>query len=317
MSRYLVTGGAGFIGSHLVERLLFSGHQVRVLDDLSTGSLNNIPPGVELIQGDVTDAEPVRQAMQEVVGCFHLAAIASVERSNREWVDTHRVNQTGAVRIFSAARAANPDAPIPVVYASSAAVYGDNPALPLSETTQPMPLTAYGADKLGCELHARVAGLVHRIPNVGLRFFNVYGSRQDPLSPYSGVISIFMQRARQKESLAIFGDGGQTRDFVFVTDVAEMLYRAMEQAHTGMGVFNVCTGTATSVRELAMQVNLLQGNAATTIYHPSRPGDIRFSLGNPARAEQVLGFRPATPLVEGLRILREWQTGTDGSACQA
>src|SRR6185437_16521969 len=194
MALYLVTGGAGFIGSHLTDALLKRGDQVRVLDNLSTGKWENLDSKATLIVGDIADAGTVARAMDGVDGCFHLAAVASVELGNRDWLGTHRANLTGAITIFDAARRARPDRTVPVVYASSAAVYGDNPNLPLAETAQTRPMSAYGADKLGCELHGRVAAHVHGVRTVGCRFFNVYGPRQDPGSPYSGVISIFFNR---------------------------------------------------------------------------------------------------------------------------
>ena len=224
MALYLVTGGCGFIGSHLVEDLLNRGHRVRILDDLSTGKRSNLPAGApsrqcELITGDVIDRELVERCFEGVDHCFHLAAVASVQRSNEDWSGTHRINLTGAINIFDAARRQR----VPVVYASSAAVYGDNADTPLQESAQLRPLTAYGADKLGCELHARVASLVHSVPTTGLRFFNVYGPRQCASSPYSGVISIFADRLTRAEPLVVFGDGEQTRDFIFVKDVVAFL----------------------------------------------------------------------------------------------
>lgn len=203
MGTYLVTGGCGFIGSHLVDALLGGGHEVRVVDDLSTGKRENLPDGVELFLGDVADGALMRRAMMDVDGCFHLAAVASVQRGNEDWLGTHRVNLTGAVTVFDLARNCRPSGPVPVVYASSAAVYGDNPALPLAEDAATRPLSAYGADKLGCELHARVAWLVHRVPNVGFRFFNVYGPRQDPKSPYSGVIAIFAGKVAARQQITV------------------------------------------------------------------------------------------------------------------
>ena len=183
MATYLVTGGCGFIGSHLCSALRSAGHGVRVLDDLSTGTEANLAPGADLVRGDVADAGAVREAMEGAAGCFHLAAIASVERGTRDWLGTHRANLSGTVAVFEAAARLGR---IPVVYASSAAVYGDCAALPLKEDAPTRPLSAYGADKLGCEQHARVAGVVHGIPTLGLRFFNVFGPRQDPLSPLFG-----------------------------------------------------------------------------------------------------------------------------------
>src|SRR5271156_2673049 len=251
MALYLVTGGAGFIGSHLVEALLARGDRVRVLDDLSTGKRENLGPAAELIVGDVADAACVAGAMQGVDGCFHLAAVASVELGNRDWLGTHPTNLTGAITVFDAARRGTADRTVPVGYGSSAAVYGDPPDLPLAETAATRPLSAYGADKLGCELHARVAAQVHGVRTAGCRFFNVYGPRQDPASPYSGVISIFFDRIGQGQGIIIFGDGGQTRDFVYVADVALALLGAMGQDSAGAHVFNVCTGKTTSLLELA------------------------------------------------------------------
>ncbi len=177
METYLVTGGCGFIGSHLAEALLGAGHRVRVLDDLSSGRLANLPQGAAFIQGDVTDPAAVRAALAGVNGCFHLAAIASVERGAQDWAGTHKANQTGTVMLLEAIRRSGRR--IPFVYASSAAVYGDCQSLPLTEASATRPLSAYGADKLGCELHARVASASFAIPTAGLRFFNVFGPRQD------------------------------------------------------------------------------------------------------------------------------------------
>ncbi|HYZ25110.1 MAG TPA: NAD-dependent epimerase/dehydratase family protein, partial [Rhodopila sp.] len=185
MSTYLVTGGAGFIGSHLCDALGARGDVVRVLDDLSTGKRENLRPEVELIVGDIADPLTAADAVAGIDGCFHLAAIASVEKGVTDWLGTHHANLTGTISIFDAIRRTGRG--IPVVYASSAAVYGDAATVPIAETEPCRPLSAYGADKYGSELHARVASHVHGIPTVGLRFFNVYGPRQDPASPYSGV----------------------------------------------------------------------------------------------------------------------------------
>lgn len=297
MPTYLVTGGCGFIGSHLADALLAEGHAVRILDDLSSGKRANKPDAAELIVGDVADAAVVEAAMRGVDGCFHLAAIASVERGNQDWLGTHRVNLTGTITVMDAARRAGP---VPVVYASSAAVYGDNPALPLNEDATPLPLSAYGADKLGCELHARVAGLVHAVPTTGLRFFNVYGPRQDPASPYSGVISIFCDRLRAGRGVTVFGDGEQTRDFVFVADVVRALLAAMRAVSRQARVFNVCTGRATSVTDLARATAEVLGVGPAIGFGPARPGDIRASLGDPSAAREGLGFAAETMLRDGL-----------------
>jgi UDP-glucose 4-epimerase len=301
MPTYLVTGGCGFIGSHIADALLAAGHAVRILDDLSTGRRANKPRAAELTVGDVADPDAVAAAMRGVDGCFHLAAIASVERGNQDWLGTHRVNLGGTITVLDAARRARPDGgPVPVIYASSAAVYGDNPALPLNEDAAPRPLSAYGADKLGCELHARVAGLVHAVPTTGLRFFNVYGPRQDPASPYSGVISIFCDRLRAGRGVTVFGDGGQTRDFVFVADVVRALLTAMREVSCQARVFNVCTGRATSVADLARTIAEVLGVAPEIGFGPARPGDVRASLGDPAAARAALGFAAETTLRDGL-----------------
>lgn len=301
MAHYLVTGGLGFIGSHLVDALQAEGHGVRVLDNLSTGKRANVAPSTEIIEGDVADGAAVAAAMAGMDGCFHLAAVASVAASIEDWVGTHRTNLTGAITVFDAARRVRADGrPIPVVYASSAAVYGDNPALPLSEHAATRPLTAYGADKLGCEQHARVALHVHGIPTVGLRFFNVYGPRQDPSSPYSGVISIFADRLRRWLPIEIFGDGEQTRDFVYVGDVVAFLLRAMVRESAAGAVVNVCTGRAVSINELARTMARILGCEAEIIHHPARTGDIRASLGDPGHALRILGLAATTALPDGL-----------------
>lgn len=296
MPHYLVTGGCGFIGSHLADALIGAGHRVRILDDLSTGKRANAPKGAALTVGDVADLAQVRAAMDGIDGCFHLAAIASVARSNEDWLGTHRVNLTGAINVFESARARR----APVVYASSAAVYGDNPNAPLAEDAVTRPLTAYGADKLGCELHGRVAWHVHRVPNTGVRFFNIYGPRQDPKSPYSGVISIFADRVRAGAPIEIHGDGAQTRDFVFVGDAVAFLIAAMAKAGEA-AVYNVCTGRGISVTALADAIEAAAGKRVARRNGPVRPGDIRVSIGNPERARAALGLTARVPLADGLK----------------
>lgn len=317
MGQLLVTGGCGFIGSHLCEALLAQGHNVRVLDDLSTGSLDNLAPGATLVIGSVDNPADVARAMVGADGCFHLAAIASVQRGTEAWLETHRINLSGTINVLDAARVAAlvRGHPVPVVYASSAAIYGAPASVPLLEEALPGPLSAYGADKLGCELHARVAGTVHGIPTLGLRFFNVFGPRQDPGSPYSGVISIFCERLSRGDGIAIYGDGGQTRDFVFVTDVVSALLAGMGTADTSGPVFNVCTGRATSVRKLAQLVAAACGTRPSIEYRPSRPGDIRHSVGSPLRARQALMLAPPMAIEAGLvRVLTWIGAGSPGLA---
>jgi len=296
LAHYLVTGGCGFIGSHLVDALIAAGHRIRILDDLSSGKRANVTAAAEVVVGDVADPAIVRGAMNGVDGCFHLAAIASVARANADWLGTHRVNLTGAITVLDAARARR----TPVVYASSAAVYGDNPNVPLSEDAVTRPLSAYGADKLGCELHARVAWHVHRVPNTGVRLFNIYGPRQDPNSPYSGVISIFADRVRRGAPIEIHGDGGQTRDFVYVADAVAHLIAAMGKAGEA-AIYNACTGRATSVGALADAIEAAAGKRVERRTIAARAGDIRASIGNPARARAGLGIAAQVPLADGLK----------------
>lgn len=302
MARFLVTGGAGFMGSHLVAALLTQGHAVQVLDDLSSGKRENLPSQVELIQGDVTNPKIVEQAFEGIDACFHLAAIASVARSNHEWLRTHQVNLTGTINVFYQARRVLHHRGIPVVYASSAAVYGDCAAVPISEQSPVAPLSAYAADKTGCELHARVAGGVHRVPTAGLRFFNLYGRRQDPRSPYSGVITLFADRLDRREPLEICGDGEQVRDFVYIGDAVSALGRALSAASISAPVFNVCTGRGTTIRALAETMAGLYQTDVATFYRPARRGDVRVSIGDPRRAARQLGFKAETTLTEGLAV---------------
>ena len=298
MSLYLVTGGAGFIGSHLCDALIARGDTVRVLDDLSTGKRENLPAGVEPIVGDIADPDTAFRAASGIDGCFHLAAIASVERGMHDWLGAHRANLTGAISVFDAIR--RHASKIPVVYASSAAVYGDCRTIPIPEIAEKRPLSSYGADKLGCELHAAVATHAHGIPTAGLRFFNVYGPRQDPKSPYSGVISIFGERILSGAPVNIYGDGQQTRDFIHVFDVAAALLAAMAAAPMDAPAFNVCTGRATSVAGLAAIVGDLAGKTPDIVLLPPRSGEIRHSLGDPSKARQALGLGEPMSLREGL-----------------
>jgi UDP-glucose 4-epimerase len=302
---YLVTGGLGFIGSHLCAALQARGDKIRILDDLSTGRRDNAPSEAEIVIGDVADEQLVKKVMASVDGCFHLAAVASVQKANEEWVATHRANLTGSICVFDAARQAKNSGPIPVVYASSAAVYGDNPHQPLDEKTATRPLSAYGADKLGSELHGLVASHVHGVATTGLRFFNVYGPRQDPKSPYSGVIAILADRLRARAPIDIFGDGLQSRDFIYVTDVVKYLLAAMAKP-SGAQVFNVCTGRDTTILDLARTMADIKGIKPEIRHLSPRPGDIRHSLGNPAAAEKALGVKAATPLRDGLANTLDW-----------
>ena len=305
MAHYLITGGCGFIGSHLADRLLADGHRVTILDNLSSGRLGNKPEAAKLVVGDVADPDAVREAMagdhgEGVDGVFHLAAVASVQKSRELWAETHRTNLLGTVTVFEAARDAKRGGPIPVVYDSSAAVYGDNTNTPLKEDELPRPLSAYGVDKLGCEMHARIAWSIQGVPTVGFRFFNVYGPRQDPMSPYSGVISIFARRVARGEDVEIHGDGQQVRDFVFVGDVVRILALAMERRFAGSQVFNLCTGRATSLVMLLDVLQELCGSQVRRRHSEPRAGDIRVSIGDPSLMRSTFETVCQVGLLQGL-----------------
>ncbi|WP_377806935.1 SDR family NAD(P)-dependent oxidoreductase [Azospirillum sp. A29] len=305
MAHYLITGGCGFIGSHLADRLLADGHRVTILDNLSSGRLENKPSAAKLVVGDVADPDAVREAMagdagEGVDGVFHLAAVASVQKSRELWAETHRTNLLGTVTVFEAARDAKRGGPIPVVYASSAAIYGDNSNTPLNEDELPRPLSAYGVDKLGCEMHARVAWAIQGVPTVGFRFFNVYGPRQDPMSPYSGVISIFARRVARGEDVEIHGDGQQVRDFVFVGDVVRILALAMERRFAGAQVYNLCTGRATSLVMLLEVLQELCGSKVRRRHTEPRAGDIRVSIGDPSLLRSTFDTVCQIGLLQGL-----------------
>lgn len=306
MALYVVTGAAGFIGSHLVDALLAAGHGVRGLDDFSTGRLENLDARCQVVRADVADPIAVRRVMQDADGCFHLAAVASVTRTNEDWLGTHRTNQTGTITVLEAARQCGN---IPVVYASSAAVYGDLGARPAREDMLPRPRAAYGADKLGSELHAAAAWSVHRVPALGLRFFNVYGSRQNPCSPYSGVISIFMRRLAEGRAITVHGDGQQVRDFIEVRDVVAHLVAGMQhlEANPEAAVVNVCTGRGTSLMDLIGVLAKVHGRKPRMVHDTERAGDIRYSVGDPAAAFELLGLRARVKLIDGLSTLADME----------
>ncbi len=301
MAVYLVTGGCGFIGSHLADALVAAGHGVRVLDDLSTGMAENLPAAADLLQGSVADAASVRAAVDGIDGCFHLAAIASVQRSEDDLLGTHRTNLGGTLTLLDAL--ARQGGQVPFVYASSAAVYGDCPVSPIGEDAPKQPQSAYGADKYAGELHAAVATATRGIPSTGLRFFNVYGPRQRPDSPYSGVVSIFADRIARGLGVTVFGDGGQTRDLVHVSDVVAALLQAMQRRLPGAPVFNVCTGQAISVVDLAAAIGALHRVTPAIAKGPPRVGEIRHSVGDPVRARAALRLGEPVPLAAGLRRL--------------
>ncbi len=298
--KFLITGGAGFIGSHLCDSLLNKGNEVIILDNLTTGRQENVSPKATFVFGEVTDSDLVYDLICKVDGCFHLAAIPSVEQGHQNWLGCNHVNLVGSLVIFDAVKKMQKKK-IPVIYASSAAVYGNNPLLPLNETSLLEPLSAYGVDKLSSELHAKIATSIHGIPTIGLRFFNVFGPRQDPSSPYSGVISIFIERFKANQHINIYGDGEQTRDFIFVGDVVEGLIAAFNHKNKSTAeIYNICTGFSTSINQLAREIAFLLKKNLKVIHEPPKPGDIRHSLGDPTKAHKILGFKAAYDLRQGL-----------------
>ncbi len=305
MTRWLVTGGAGFIGSHLVEALVAGGYPVRVLDNFSTGrweNLSAVRDRIEVIEGDIRDPQAVRRAMDGVGVVAHLAAIVSVERSLQNPQETAEVNVGGTLNLLEAAR---PSGVRRFLFASSAAVYGDHAQLPLQEELPPHPLSPYAASKVAGEALCHAYQAAYGLPTTVLRFFNIYGPRQDPQSPYSGVISIFVGRMRQGLPPIIYGDGQQTRDFVYVEDVVAALMRAGEQDGADGAVVNVARGEETSVLRLVALLNQALGTHLEPVFAPARAGEVRRSAGDPRRAQAVLGWRPTVGLTEGLsRLVR-------------
>ena len=300
----LVTGGAGFIGSNLVDALLARGYSVRVLDNLSTGKRSNLPADerVELIEGDVADAQAVRGALQGCAAVVHLAAVASVQASVDDPVGTHRSNLIGTLNLCEAMRE---EGVRRVVFASSAAVYGNNgEGRPIDEDTPKSPLTPYAADKLASEHYLDFYRRQHGLEPVVFRFFNIYGPRQDPSSPYSGVISIFTERAQHGLPITVFGDGEQTRDFLYVGDLVELLVQALESAEVEEGAVNVGLNRATSLNELLAALGDVLGGLPPVSYQAARSGDIRHSRANNARLLQRFRLpEPATDMRSGLAKL--------------
>jgi len=297
---FLVTGGCGFIGSRLTAALVARGEAVRVLDDLSNGSASLLPPGVEFIQGDIADPAVVRRAMQGVAGCFHLAGFASVPQSQRQWLNAHRINLTGGVNVLDASHRERPASPVPVVYASTAAIYGDHENMLLAEWLPAKPISSYGADSVGAELHARIARAVHGVPAIGMRLFNVYGPRQSAQANYASAVTLFCDAVLNRRPITIFGDGMQTRDFVFIDDAVEALLAAMEHLPLVPEVLNVATGHGVTMLELIAEIGRQCGVEPEIAFAPGRLGDARFLVGDPGRAQDYLGFRTETDLVTGI-----------------
>lgn len=301
---YLVTGGAGFIGSHLVEALAEQGHRIRVLDNLSSGyakNLDHIRGDVELVIGDVRNPDQVSRAMEGMTHCFHEAALVSVFDSVNRPVDNNDINITGTLNVLEACRAHKIRR---IVMASSAAVYGNNPDLPKREPMRPEPESPYAIGKIVGEYYFGVYHKLYGLETAALRYFNVYGPRQDPSSMYSGVISKFTDVLSKGQQPTIFGDGSQTRDFVFVKDIVQANLLAMHVPAAGKGcVFNVGTGRRSSLLDLLNVLAGLAGVKPAPTFREFRAGDIRDSVSDIAAARSVLNYEPKFTLQEGLKHL--------------
>jgi nucleoside-diphosphate-sugar epimerase len=306
LSRVLVTGGAGFIGSHLVDTLVAEGCYVVVLDDLSSGSLSNLEQvknKITFYKGNIQDQKILMKAAKNCEVIFHQAAMVSVTKTVDNPVDSAFINDMGTLLVLESARQNKVKR---VVLASSSAVYGDDPLLPKHENMPPKPMSPYAVQKLTGELNARIYYDLYGIETVCLRYFNVYGPRQDPSSPYSGVISIFMTKAVSKKPPVIYGDGKQYRDFVFVKDVVKANLLAATENDAAGQIFNIGTGKHVSINGLWDMISLFSGLKIEPEYTPSRPGDIIESVASIEQVKSALGFEPDYLFEKGLEITFKW-----------
>jgi len=304
--RALVTGGAGFIGSHLVDELVKNGCRVTVLDNLSTGHLRNIKHlgnRIDFVEGDIRDTALLDKVTAGCEVAFHQAAVVSVTQSVQDPPHSCEVNDLGTVRVLDACRRAGVRR---VVMASSSAVYGDDPHLPKTEDMTPRPLSPYAVQKLSGELYAAVFGQLYNLETVCLRYFNVFGPRQDPSSPYSGVISIFMTKAAAGQPPMIYGDGSQTRDFVYVEDVVRANWAAATEPEAAGQVYNVGRGESISIGALWALIGKIAGTEKAPVFGPPRPGDIRDSVSDIGLIIRSLGFAPQVDLRRGLEKTLDW-----------
>jgi UDP-N-acetylglucosamine/UDP-N-acetyl-alpha-D-glucosaminouronate 4-epimerase len=303
---YLVTGGAGFIGSAVTEELVRRGRRVVVLDDLSAGKESNLAPvarKIDFARSSICDLEAVRRACHGVDYVVHLAARTSVPRSVQDPVETNRINIDGTLNLLVAAR----DAKVRrLVYAASSSAYGETPTLPKVETMPAAPISPYGVSKLVGEMYAQVFGRVYGLENVSLRYFNVFGPRQDPGSPYSGVLSRFITALLDGTQPVVYGDGEQSRDFTYVENVVDATLRACEAPEASGKVFNVGTGGRYTLNQTLKLLEKISGRPAQARYDPPRSGDIRDSQADISLARRVLGYEPRVGFEEGLRHTWEW-----------
>jgi len=303
--RTLVTGGAGFIGSHLVHELLLRGDNVRVFDDFSSGRRENLAPwinDIEIMAADLRDPEMVKKAVTGMDWVFHLAAFISVPQSLIDPETCFAINVTGTVNILEASRKAGVGK---VILASSTAVYGNTSDFPTTEESRLQPLSPYATSKQVTELYALLYTRVFNLPVVALRFFNVYGPRQRPDSPYAAAIPIFINQLVSGEPITIFGDGKQSRDFIYVKDVVRGMIMSAGSGITG-DIFNICSGQETTLLDLLDELSELAPNQPQACFVEPRPGDIYRSLGSPAKALKAFGFQAQTSLGEGLHQTINW-----------
>jgi UDP-N-acetylglucosamine/UDP-N-acetyl-alpha-D-glucosaminouronate 4-epimerase len=305
MAQFLVTGGAGFIGSHLVDALVRRGHPVRVVDSLVTGRRDNLAhqPDVEFHEGDLADLAVARRAVAGVDYVLHEAAIPSVPRSVADPVTSHRANVDATLNVLVAAREADVRR---VVFAGSSSAYGNTPTLPKHEDMATNPLSPYALQKVIGEQYMRMFTRLYGLETVTTRYFNVFGPRQDPSSPYSGVISVFATALLEGKPPTIYGDGEQTRDFTYVADVVEGVLRAAEAPTASGEVINVAAGGRISLNELFATMRAIVGVDVTPVHGEPRAGDVRDSQAEISKARRVLGFEPQVSLEEGLRRTIEW-----------
>lgn len=305
MALYLVTGGAGFIGSHLTEELVRRGHHVRVLDNLATGSWRNLDHvvGVDRVEGDIADLAVCRRAVRGVDCVLHQAAIPSVPRSIQDPVSSNRTNVDGALNMLVAARDARVRR---FVYAGSSSAYGNTPTLPKREDMAPNPLSPYALQKLIAEQYCQMFSRLYGLETVVIRYFNVFGPRQDPASPYSGVVSLFATALLAGRRPTIYGDGEQTRDFTYVANVVDGVLCACDAPGVAGEVINVATGSRISLNELFRTMNRMLGAGVEPIYEPPRAGDVRDSQADISKARELLAYSPSVPFEEGLARTIEW-----------
>ena len=304
--RYLVTGGAGFIGSHTVDELVRRGHGVVVLDDLSSGkeeNLGEVRSKITFMKGSITDLEAVQRAMHQAEYVIHLAARTSVPRSVKDPIDTNRINVEGTLNVLVAARDNRVKR---VVFAASSSAYGETPTLPKKESMQSLPISPYGVSKYVGELYAQTFGRCYGLENVCLRYFNIFGPRQDPDSPYSGVLSRFAAAFLQDEPPVVFGDGEQTRDFTYVDNAVQANLLASEAPGASGFVFNVGTGDRYSLNQTLEILRGLSAKKLPAKYEPAREGDIRDSQADITAARELLGYEPTVRFEEGLERTYEW-----------